>query len=194
MKSQRSVSDYISSSPWREGLEKLRGILLSTGIEETVKWGTPHYTHQGKTIIGMAGFKSYFSLWFHQGVFLKDPLKVLINAQEGTTRALRQWRFTNAGQIPVDSVRTYVLEAIKNQEQGMTIKPQTKAITFPDELKEALVSDTELLHWFDKLTPGRQREYAEHIASAKQGSTRLSRLDKCIPMIKSGKGLNDRYK
>ena len=47
---------------------------------------------------------------------------------------------------------------------------------------------------FDALTPGKQREYAKYVAEAKREETRLSRTKKIMPMIKAGKGLNDRYR
>lgn len=119
---------------------------------------------------------------------------MLINAQEGTTRALRQWRFQTLDEINSELIHQYVTEANQNQKDGMEIKPEPKKIQWSSELKEALALDGELSDAFETLTPGKQREYAEHIATAKQEKTRLSRLEKCIPMIKSGTGLHDKYK
>ena len=96
MKKDTTVLDYIEKhQTYMKELVLLRDILNNTDLEETIKWGAPCYTINGKNIVGMAAFKSYIGLWFHQGVFLKDLKKVLINAQEGTTKALRQWRFKN---------------------------------------------------------------------------------------------------
>ncbi len=93
-KRHKTVDDYIEAAePWQDELIRLRKILRSTDLEETVKWGAPCYTHDGKNVVGMASFKSYVGLWFHQGALLGDKKKVLINAQEGKTKALRQWRF-----------------------------------------------------------------------------------------------------
>lgn len=47
---------------------------------------------------------------------------------------------------------------------------------------------------FKKLSPYNQKEYAEYISTAKQEKTKISRLAKILPMIKKGKGLNDKYK
>ncbi len=44
------------------------------------------------------------------------------------------------------------------------------------------------------LTPYKQRDYCEYIAEAKQQKTKESRLEKIIPMISKGQGLNDKYK
>ncbi|MEQ9188745.1 MAG: YdeI/OmpD-associated family protein [Cryomorphaceae bacterium] len=193
MKLAKTVESYINESQWKDELQSLRAILTNTELSEELKWGTPHYTINGKIVVGIAGFKSYFGLWFHQGVFLKDPYKVLINAQEGTTRGLRQWRFQDGNEIIPSQVKEYVLEAVENQKAGKEIEKQPKKVEFPDELKEALASNSSLSESFEKLTQGRQKEYAEHIGSAKQEKTRISRLEKCIPMIQKGVGLHDHY-
>lgn len=195
MAAVKTVDEYIARhEPWQELLLQLRDILLSTELEETVKWGAPVYTIDGKNVVGIGAFKSYAGLWFFQGVFLKDPQQKLVNAQEGTTKALRQWRFDTVEDMDEKLVKAYVLEAIENQKQGKEIKPEKKKTTLPDELKEALRKDTQLKKAFDAFTPGKQREFAEYIGSAKQEKTRLSRLEKVQPMILAGKGLNDKYR
>ena len=83
MKGAKTVDEYIDKAEqWQPELTRLREILNSTGLEETVKWGAPCYTHDGKNVVGIAGFKNYFGLWFHQGALLADAEGVLINAQE----------------------------------------------------------------------------------------------------------------
>jgi uncharacterized protein YdeI (YjbR/CyaY-like superfamily) len=77
----------------------MREILCSTELKETIKWGTPVYTINDKNIVGLGSFKSYVGLWFYQGVFLKDEAGVLINATEGITKAMRQWRFNSVEEI-----------------------------------------------------------------------------------------------
>ena len=191
----KTVEDYIeNSSKWRQELIVLRDIILETELVETVKWGTPHYTINGKNVVGIAAFKEHFALWFHQGVFLKDTQKKLINAQEGTTKGLRQWRFSKMEEIEADLLKEYLLEAIQNQKDGKMIKVEPKKVEIPAELRDALAKMPELKVKFEALTPGKQKEYSEHIGSAKQEKTRLSRLDKSIPLILEGKGLNDKYR
>jgi uncharacterized protein YdeI (YjbR/CyaY-like superfamily) len=196
VKRYTSVQDYLEGNQqYREELVLLRDLLIDSELEETIKWGAPCYTINGKNVIGIGAFKSYVGLWFHQGVFLKDPAKVLINASEGTTKALRQWRFKGIDDINPKLVKTYVDEAIANQREGKEIKAvKVKSVDFPDELRQAITNDKELESKFNSLTPGKQREYAEHIGSAKQDKTRISRLEKSIPLILEGKGLNDRYR
>ena len=73
-------------------------------------------------------------------------------------------------------------------------KSPKKPVEIPSLLKEAFIEDEQLFEKFSSLGPSCQREYAEYIAEAKQEKTKLSRLEKCIPMIKEKKGLNDKYK
>ncbi len=195
MKKTKTVEDYIAGNgEWTEALEKLRSILLDSEMEETVKWGAPVYTIDGKNVVGIGAFKSYVGLWFFQGVFLKDKENVLVNAQEGKTKALRQWRFSGSGEMDENLIKKYVLEAIENQREGLELKPEKKKLVLPDELAQALKANADLKKAFQKLTPGRQKEYAEYIAEAKRAETRQSRLEKCEPLILKGIGLNDKYR
>ena len=196
MKTQKKTAEaYIGKHEnWKAELTILRNILLSCELEEAIKWGIPTYMVDGKNVVGIAAFKDYVALWYHNGVFLKDKDKVLISAQEDKTRGLRQWRFASADEIDQDLVKNYTLEAIANQKAGKEIKARTRKLVISEELENALKSSAELKSCFGKLTPGRKKEYAEYIAGAKQESTRLNRLEKCIPIVLAGKGLNDKYK
>ncbi len=196
MKRARTVDEYIRGAPaWRPELEHLRDILLSTGLTEEVKWGGPCYTHKGKNVVGIGAFNSYFGLWFHQGALLADDAGVLINAQEGKTRALRQWRMTTPKDIEAAVIKRYVKQSIANLEDGREIKAdRSKPLAVPDELKDALRRTRGATAAFRGLRPGLQREYAEYVASAKQDDTKARRIEKVLPMIRSGVGLNDRYR
>lgn len=192
-----SVDEYISKHErYQKELSLLRSILISTGLDETVKWGAPAYTYKGKNLIGIAAFKSYCGLWFHHGNLLKDEAKVLVNAQEGVTKALRQWRFLSVEEIDQKLVSAYALEAIQNSEQGKVIKPQrlAKLVVLPEELQNAFKTNKTLENQFNALSNACQREYAEYISEAKKEETRIRRLEKIMPMILNGGGLNDKYK
>ena len=147
-----------------------------------------------KNVIGLAAFKEYVAVWFHQGVFINDKAGVLLNAQEGKTKGLRQWRFNSEEHIEAELLLEYIEEAISNQKKGLEIKPEKKPLILSDELKEALAADVALSERFDELTLSKRRDYAEYIAEAKRESTKNSRLEKIIPMIRAGIGLNDKYK
>ncbi|MCW5519781.1 YdeI/OmpD-associated family protein [Aureitalea sp. L0-47] len=196
MNVSEKVSAYIEKHHrWSSQLQQLREVFQQSDLVENVKWGSPTYTMNGKLVAGFAAFKHHFAIWFHQGVFLKDPDKNLINAQEGKTKALRQWKFTEGDIIEKDIVLKYIREATENSLAGKEVKPKKKkSVTIPELLNRALEKDTAFKEAFEGLTPGRQREYSEHVGSAKREATQLSRLEKIKPMILQGVGLNDKYK
>ena len=195
MKAYKTVDEFVLEAQFgKEILIVLREILRSTELTETIKWGGPVYTVNDKNVIGLGSFKSYAGMWFYQGVFLKDEAGVLINATEGVTKALRQWRFWWVDEIDDELVLKYVYEAIQNQKEGKESKPErNKPVVIPKELKRALLEDTELENCFKRFKPGKQREFTEYIASAKLAETRLARVQKVIPLILENIGLNDKY-
>ena len=197
MKKVNSVEEYIETNAhWSDALTILRDIINSTEVEETLKWSALVYTVNGKNVIGLGAFKNHFGIWFFNGVFLKDEKKLLVNAQEEKTKALRQMRFESVNDIDNNAILSYVKEAINNQKLGKEIKPdRTKKETIiPQELQIDLDKDSDYKNSFDKLTPGKQRDYCEHVASAKRDTTKQSRLEKIKPMILKGIGLHDKYK
>jgi uncharacterized protein YdeI (YjbR/CyaY-like superfamily) len=196
MKKFKSVDHYIEAHmERRDELKKIRKILLSSELKETTKWGLPVYTYNDKNIVGMGSFKSYTGIWFFQGALLKDPYGILVNAQEGKTKALRQMRFNSIEEIEDKIVREYIKEAIANQKKGKEIKPsRNKPLIVPRELKKALDRDPLIKSRFNELSLSCRREYAEYISEAKRDETKLKRLEKIIPMILDSKGLNDKYK
>ena len=196
MKKFASVDDYLDQLDlWQDEVARLRELLLKTGLEETLKWSAPCYTHQGKNVCGIGAFKSYFGIWFFQGALLDDPDGLLINAQEGRTQALRQWRMTAAKQIKVRTLKRLVAQAKVLAEQGKEIKPRRNRPVQIDRLMEkAMHGDPAVAKQFSAMTPGKQREYAQYILDAKQEATKQRRLEKILPMILKGAGLNDRYR
>lgn len=196
MKNSKSVSEYIlAHKDWMTELEILREIVLGCGLTETIKWGSPVYTSNGKNIVGIGAFKSYCGLWFFQGALLKDEANKLMNAQEGVTKALRQWRIHSPREINKTLMRKYILEAVTNQEKGKEIKPVAKKkFTLPEELNELFKNNKILKEKFLLLTPFKQREFADYIHEARREETRLARIKKITPLLLAGIGLNDKYR
>lgn len=192
-----SVEEYIEEhGHFKDALNTLRDIINSTELEESIKWNAPVYSLNGKNVLSIGAFKNHCGIWFFNGVFLKDEQKLLANAQEGKTKAMRQMRFENTNDIDNKAVLSYVKEAIENQRLGKEIKPdRTKKETIiPKELQQVLEDNTKLKTSFNALSNYKQREYCDYIAFAKREATKQTRLDKVIPMILEGVGLNDKYK
>lgn len=196
MSSEKIESYYAREQPFQEGIQQLREVVLQTELQEALKWGAPVYTLNNKNVLGIMAFKHHFGIWFFNGVFLSDPLSVLENAQEGKTKAMRHWKFTRLEQIDPAAVLAYVSEAIENQKKGLEIKAEriTRPVSVPELLQKALDENKAAQKQFDSLSPGKRREYCEYISTAKQEKTKLSRIEKILPMINDGKGLNDKYR
>lgn len=200
MERHKTVESYLDKqSEWKAPLLLLRELLKAEALEETVKWGFPVYTVKGKNVVGLGSFKSYVGIWFFQGALLKDQQKKLVNAQEGKTQAMRQWRFQSIEEIEQEAelIVTYLKEAIANQEAGKEIKPAKagkKPLIIPPELQNAFNKDASLRDAFETMNLTKKREYAEYIETAKREATKKSRLERIIPMIREGVGMNDKYK
>ncbi|MBX2828828.1 MAG: YdeI/OmpD-associated family protein [Flavobacteriaceae bacterium] len=196
MEYAKTIEGYLSKHPnWQDELQELRDLLARTELNEEIKWGAPAYTLNGKNIIGIGAFKNHLGVWFHQGVFLKDVQNKLVNAQEGKTKALRQWRLEKGEAIEGDLLMEYVQEAIENSLAGKEVKPERKkGVRIPPELEAAFEKNDPFKKAFHSLTPGKQREYAGYIVEAKREATKVSRLEKITPMVLEGVGLHDKYK
>ncbi|WP_449398046.1 YdeI/OmpD-associated family protein [Chryseobacterium wanjuense] len=184
---------FDQAQQWQKEFEKLRSIALDTALEEELKWGCPCYTYQGKNIFLIHGFKEYCALLFFKGALMKDPENILIQQTENV-QAARQIRFTDLKQIiDLEKVlKSYMFQAAEIEESGAKVKmKKTREFEIPDEFQKKLNENIELKEAFEALTPGRQRAYLLHFSSAKQSKTRESRIEKYIPEILNGKGLND---
>lgn len=196
MKSCKTIEEFFEKhQEWNTELQFLASIIEETELQAVTKWGTPTYTVNGKNVFGLGAFKQYVGLWFHQGVFLKDEQKVLHNAQEGVTKALRQWRFNSIKEMDADLIKAYILEAIENEKQGKRIKPtKDKPLVIPEELQKELDNNPKLKRNFEALRLSKKRDYCEHVGSGKKAETRAIRLTKSLPLLEAGKGLHDKYR
>ena len=184
------------TNQWAEALELLKSIIAKTELDTAIKWGGEVYTINNKNVVGIGGFKSYVGIWFYNGVFLKDEAKVLVNAQEGLTKALRQWRFQSIDDIAKHEnlILQYLSEAIANEKAGLSKKPEKKPAIVSDLFDKEMQSDEKLAKAFLNFTPYKQREFLEYVESAKREETKISRIEKIKPLILENKGLNDKYK
>ncbi|MBG6187279.1 YdeI/OmpD-associated family protein [Flavobacterium sp. CAN_S2] len=194
MESSKATHTWDKNNSWSEELEFLKSIIIKTGLVETTKWGGIVYVLNGKNVIGIGGFKNYFTIWFFNGALLEDKKQLLVNAQEGVTKALRQWRFTSKEEVNEADVLNYIKEAIENEKQGKTIKPEKKTPILSEFFQKELNANPELAVAFQKFSAYKQYEFLEYIESAKQEETKRSRIEKIIPMILNSIGLNDKYR
>ncbi len=185
---------FTKAKKWQQELEQLRLITNDCGLEEELKWGCPCYTLGKKNIVLIHCFKEYCALLFFKGAMINDAQKILIQQTENV-QAARQLRFTNLAEIKKlkTIIKTYINEAIAIEQSGLKVAlKKNDEISFSEELQNKLANDKVFKTAFEKLTPGKQRGYNLHFASAKQPQTRIARIEKCTPQIMIGKGFNER--
>ena len=192
------VDFYFNKGKWQLEIQHLRMVLQDTQeigyqLDEHLKWGVPCYTFRDRNIVLIHVFKEYCALLFFKGVLLKDPKGILVQQTENV-QAARQIRFTSLQDIIKlePELKAYVREAIELETAGLKVNlKKTTDFVIPDEFQEKLNAMKVLKIAFDALTPGRQRAYIFYFSQAKQYKTRSARVEKCIPQILAGKGLDD---
>lgn len=178
---------------WQEELERLRTIVLDCGLTEELKWGSPCYTYQSDNIVLLHVFKEYCAVLFFKGALLNDREGILIE-QSKNTQATRQIRFRNVLEIvEIEStLKTYIHEAVEVEKAGLKVTFKTTGeFQVAPEFQSKLDMIPALKAAFETLTPGRQRGYLLYFSAAKQSKTRESRIEKYMPQILNGKGLDD---
>ena len=184
---------FIKAKKWQEELEKLRTIALDCDLSEELKWGVPCYTFQKSNIVLIHAFKDYCAFLFFKGALLKDPKKVMIQQTEHV-QAARQTRVSSVKDIVKlePTLKAYIYEAVEVEKAGLKVDfKKTTEFSVPEEFQTRLKKLPALKTAFYALTPGRQRGYLLYFSSAKQSKTREARIEKYIPQILIGKGLDD---
>lgn len=184
---------FDKAGKWQVEYENLRMIVLDCGLTEELKWGCPCYTFRDGNVVLIHGFKEYCALLFFKGALLNDGNGILIQ-QTPNVQAARQIRFTSVGQITKmeRTLKTYIYEAIEVEKAGLkVVLKKTAEYTVPDEFQKKLDKSNALKTAFEALTPGRRKGYLFYFSQAKQSKTREARVEKCIPKILDGKGLED---
>lgn len=183
---------FTKATKWQEAYEALRELILASGLSEELKWGCPCYTFQDTNVVLIHGFKDYCALLFMKGVLLKDKHEILVQ-QTKNVQSARQLRFKNLAEIVEmkSVVKAYVEEAIDVEKAGLTVEmKQVAEFAMPEEFERVLEEMPELKSAFYNLTPGRQRGYLLYFSAPKQVKTREARIEKYIPAILDGKGVN----
>lgn len=138
-------------------------------------------------------FKAYCALLFFKGALLKD-VKKRLTQQTKNVQSARQFRFTGSKEITELSseIKAFIFEAIEIEKAGLKIElKKVSEYEVPKEFQDELKATSKLKKAFEALTPGRQRAYLLYFSAPKQAKTRVLRIEKCIPQILNGKGLND---
>ncbi|MEY3920980.1 MAG: hypothetical protein RL634_741 [Bacteroidota bacterium] len=177
---------------WKEALSILRKLLLTFPLKEESKWGSPCYTYNGANVIMIQSFKAYCALMFFKGALIKNDQGFLTKAGENSNSAM-QARFTHVDQVKkaLPVLKSLIKEAMQIEKDGLKLMQTPSTIEMIPELKDAFKKTPSLKKAFESLTPGRQRGYHIFFSQAKQSATRSARIQKSIPAILAGKGLQD---
>jgi uncharacterized protein YdeI (YjbR/CyaY-like superfamily) len=185
---------FAKAKHWQAEIARLREILLDCDVAEELKWGKPTYTVDGRNIVLIMPLKETCTLLFMKGALLKDPKGLLIQAGENS-QSQRQMRFTSAAEIGklARTIKAFVKQATEVEQSGRKVAfKKSTDLVYPEEFQRRLDRNTALREAFRALTPGRQRQYHLYFTGAKLPATRESRVEKAIPLILDGLGLDDR--
>ena len=157
-------------------------------VEETIKWGMPHFTHHG-LLCGMGAFSEHctFGFWKASLIMEQEAISREAMGHFGCIRSLRD--------LPARrTLARYVKEAARLNEAGKKAprKPRTArpAPTPPPDLAAAFRRNRAARTAFEGMSPSHQREYVEWITEARRPETRERRLATTLEWLAEGKPRN----
>jgi uncharacterized protein YdeI (YjbR/CyaY-like superfamily) len=176
-------------------LRHLRAVVhaAAPGIEETMKWGMPHFVQAG-IVCSMAAFKQHctFGFWKHALIVRKG-------GERGRDAMGSFGRITSLSDLPSRTILSgYVREAVRLNEAGVALPKSTapkhpKTHPMPEVLRAALARSPRARAVFERFTPSQRYEYVEWIAEAKREDTRERRLATALEWIAEGKTRHWKY-
>lgn len=179
-------------------LEHLRALVHKAcpDVEETIKWGMPHFDYKGSILCGMAAFKQHCAFFFKKAELMKDPEKIFTATGESGMGHLG--KITSLKDLPSSKVMiAYIKEAAKLNEEGIKLPPrpkkEAKEIEVPADLIKALNKVKEAKRTFEGFSYSHRKEYVEWITEAKTEATRQKRIDTTIEWLSEGKSKNWKY-
>ncbi|UCS94519.1 YdeI/OmpD-associated family protein [Echinicola marina] len=165
-------------------------------VEETIKWGMPHFTYKGEILCSMAGFKEHCVFLFWKGALMQDP--VLRENATGETAMGHLGKITAMEDLPEDDqMLAYLYEAVELNEKGIKlpkkISKKKADLVMPADLKLALEANSRALDTFENFSYSNQKDYIEWLNEAKTEATRKRRLMTAIIYMEEGKPRNWKY-
>ena len=191
-----AVDTYITNSAEfaRPILKRLRALMHEAcpTIEETIKWGVPHFEYNGVGA-GMAAFKQHAAFGFWKQRLIKDATGFFSKGESG----MGGRKIRSVAELPSDAeLLRYIREAVALNEQGVKVKRVAKKkppVKAPPYLLAALKKNAKARAAFEGFSPSQQREYVEWLTEAKQEATRDRRLATAIAWMAEGKTRNWKY-
>jgi len=202
MKKDPRIDAYIAKSAdfAKPILTHFRALVHKTcpDVEETIKWGFPHFDYKNGPMTSIASFKQHCAINFWKAALMKDSGKLIDMAK--TEEAMGHLgRITSLKDLPKDTVLIrYIKDAMKLNDQGIKasrkIKPDTKKeIEVPDYFRKALNKNKKAAKTFEEFSNSNKKEYVLWVTEAKTEATRMSRLETAIEWMSEGKIRNWKY-
>lgn len=191
MSTDPRIDAYIAkAAPFAQPiLVRLRALVHRAlpGAEETIKWGMPHFTMDGKNVCGMSAFKAHCAFVVHG------------DGRQG--EAMGQYgKIASLGDLPPETELVAAIHAARDRvaEKGTALKRPTvrtpkPEIAMPDAFAAALGASRLATATWEGFPPGARREYLEWITDAKTEPTRDKRVAQAIEWIAEGKKRNWKY-
>jgi len=187
------IDAYIAKSAdfARPILEHVRELVHRTvpGAGEAIKWGMPHFTHNDKSIAGMAAFKAHCAVMVH-GDGRQDQRDGM--GSYGKITALKD--------LPADAdlAAKFIEARDRIDTKGTAAKRSPRAapkpeLPVPQDFEAALRENAKAKATFDGFPPSQRREYVAWISESKQDATRAKRLATSIEWLAEGKRRNWKY-
>jgi uncharacterized protein YdeI (YjbR/CyaY-like superfamily) len=178
---------------WADVLRALRGLMAGSGLDETMKWGSPCYVVEDRNVVMIAAFRDSCALSFFRGAEIDDDTGLLVPAGPNSHVA-RLIRFRTVDDVTRNErgISDLVARAAALERAGARARRASAEELVPAELARRLAEDPTLAVAFAALTPGRRRSHVLHIAGAAQAATRERRVERCAADIVAGRGFNER--
>lgn len=194
------INQYIAERPeWqRKLLVRLRQLIhaADTEVEETWKWNSPHFDHDG-IMIGLQAFKEHVAVWFHKGSLVKDPKKLFEALEKGDEKGMRSYKLHEGDKINEAAFTELVKQAVTLNVKGTKLtdaKPARKALVVPEDLEQVLHKDPVAWANWEGFSYACKKEYIEWVTDAKQEETRKRRIAQSLEKIREGESKEEKYR
>ena len=201
-KTDPRVDTYIAKSqPFAHPiLMHIRQVVLEAfpEIEETIKWGFPHFDYNGMIVCSMASFKQHCAFGFYKEKLMNDPDRLF---DTGATEGMGSLgKIKSITDLPSDKIlKKYILEAVRLNKEGIRLsptKPRSETRKEPEvgeEFKILLDKNPKAKAVFASFSPSAKREYLDWFNEAKTSATSEKRMNTAIEWIAEGKQRNWKY-
>jgi hypothetical protein len=185
------IDQYIAGLPeaWqREIMTRLRAIIhqADPGIEETIKWGSPFFVHDG-LVCGMFSAKNWVHLGIYNAALVADKQGLF---EETDNKGARSIKFLQNKKIPSEELIAILEQVVANNEAGKKVdfnipKPGEKTFDVPHEYKMIL---QEAGKWdeYQNRPYYQQKGWVQWIEEARQPDTRVKRVAAMLKELGDG--------